>query len=204
MEKQKIPENKIKEDVDAIVSQRNAIRTKQSTFAEEVKDKVDRNELKTRSHEHFPYKAKIEQIEKELSLLSSVSRNSPHAIFFTAHPNTDYESYNTIIPFQTIVEEEGDSFDGNTGIFTAKIPGVYHFSASLMKYDNKNLYFRIFKNDDEICWGYDQDNNDNFNMVTCSATLKLTSGDRVYVKMSDGQLYSGTYSTFTGFLITKS
>ena len=171
--------------------------------ANKRRKEADRKELDTRGvreHDH-PYKAKLEQIEKDLSLLTDVVQNLQKVVSFTAHPNTAFSTGNSIIPFPTIVSQKGDSFDGSTGVFTAKIPGVYYFSASLQKDSVSHLQFRIYKNDSSLCRGYDTNGNDSYNMVTCSATIKLDKNDRVSVFLYTGKLTSGHYSTFTGFLI---
>ncbi len=54
-------------------------------------------------------------------------------IHFYVKRNSYFNSAGSVIPFQLARLNEGDAFDLTSGIFTAPVPGVYHFQISGLK-----------------------------------------------------------------------
>lgn len=107
--------------------------------------------------------------------------------------------------FDKIWTNSGSAYDPNTGVFTAKVPGLYHFAATLLNSnDNMDLHLSLYRNDIKIAsaWG----NQNGFETLSFDVVLRLNKDDTVAIQSRyNGQtVHSNTdlYSTFSGFLIS--
>lgn len=110
--------------------------------------------------------------------------------------------------FSTILYNEGDGYNSNTGIFTSPSEGHFVFFLSAQSYNKKYVYFDIVHNDNaKVRTMAYVTGSPSFNIYQNAANmvlLHLQRGDRVYVKRNSG---SGYYSqsvpvmTFSGFQI---
>ena len=126
---------------------------------------------------------------------------------FTAYYLNTVPSRYSIHVFERTYINSGNGYDTSTGKFTCKIPGVYHFSVTLLKEPNKRIDFDpklLYKGGHLHLYWYTSGKNYNMNEVTPltqSATFHLNKGDVVHIQGIPDHFY--TYgSTFTGFLIT--
>ena len=105
-------------------------------------------------------------------------------------------------PF-TITNNEGDAFNGSTGIFTAPVNGTYFFAGSSTSYSNdKYVYMWLYKEGTGVSWAYSRSDADSYSSATCHATMHLTEGERVWLQStSSSSQYYGSPTSFTGFLI---
>lgn len=117
-------------------------------------------------------------------------------------------SANAIVKFNKLWTNTMHAYDVTTGVFTAPISGLYHFTAVVMSESAKSLYLHIWHNDTRTAGSYT--NGDGYKPGTLDVVLKLKKGDRVYIKCftkcSGQKIYSDTtsnYSTFSGYLISK-
>ena len=105
------------------------------------------------------------------------------------------------ISWPHIVQQEGGAFDKQSGIFTAKISGLYSFTVSALTMNNAgSKYLSLMFNDDRICYGYNDDENKH-NNIGCSAHLMLLPNDKVYIVLNHGGVHNGHHTIFTGALI---
>ncbi|XP_052081377.1 complement C1q-like protein 3 [Mytilus californianus] len=126
---------------------------------------------------------------------------------FTAYRNTQQTlSSNAIVKFDKLWTNNLNAYDVTTGVFTASMPGLYHFSAVVMSVDGKSLFLHLWHNDTTTAGSYTK--GDGYKTGTFDVVLNLKKGDRIYIrcKSHDGQkIFSNdhNYSTFSGYLIAK-
>jgi len=83
-----------------------------------------------------------------------------------------------VIPFELARVNEGDSFHLESGIFTAPVPGIYHFQFSALKPDSSaNLYIFLQVNGANVGITYTEKKYDRPDVVSLSASLRLVAND---------------------------
>ena len=127
-------------------------------------------------------------------------------IGFSASGNTKLSD--SVVQFDSVMTNYGSGYSSSTGNFTCSHPGLYYFSASLIKLrdiNNKVDILRCFmyKNTAyliETCTDPTDDDTDKGSYETSAfITVHLSRGDQVYVKCTLGKL--DYRSSFSGFLI---
>ena len=104
---------------------------------------------------------------------------------------------------------EGGAFNQVTGIFTAPVPGIYHFQLSAVKDPNVRLMWIYLQvNGENIGHALSQvPSTGNFDHVSLSSSLRLKAGDRVNLLNAGngGVLYDDSeYQThFSGWLVDE-
>ncbi|CAG2212181.1 unnamed protein product [Mytilus edulis] len=112
-----------------------------------------------------------------------------------------------IVKFDKLWTNNLNAYEVTTGVFTAPIPGLYHFTAVVMSESAKSLFLYLWHNDTTTAGSYTL--GDGYKTGTFDVVFKLKKGDRVYIRCSsscNGQkIYSSSnnYSTFSGYLISK-
>ena len=139
---------------------------------------------------------KFNQLEKKVDSMDKVQPT----VYFTASSKQHFDTDGHPIPFEKIVADSNSGFVGSSGVFTVKIAGDYHFTASIMKYPSTNLDFIIYHNTKRVCRAMNNDTSE-YHMLSCSGTISVKSGDTVFVELISGRIHSGDYSTFSGFKI---
>ncbi|CAC5404591.1 unnamed protein product [Mytilus coruscus] len=131
-----------------------------------------------------------------------------HVPAFTAYRNSVQSlSSNAIVKFDKLWTNTMNAYDVTTSVFTAPMPGMYHFSAVVMSEDGKTLFLLLWRNDLKIVGSYTR--GDGHKTGTFDVVLNLKKGDRIYIRCHgghDGQnIFSNgdNYSTFSGYLIAK-
>uniref|UniRef100_G3P2U4 C1q and TNF related 5 n=1 Tax=Gasterosteus aculeatus TaxID=69293 RepID=G3P2U4_GASAC len=106
---------------------------------------------------------------------------------------------------EVAVNEQGD-YDGETGRFTCRVPGVYYFAVHATVY-RASLQFDLMKNAHATASYFQFHGNwPKPASLSGGSLLHLVPGDQVWVQMALSE-YSGFYSstktdsTFTGFLV---
>ncbi|CAC5404594.1 unnamed protein product [Mytilus coruscus] len=116
-------------------------------------------------------------------------------------------STNAIVKFDKLWTNTMHAYDVTTGVFTAPIPGLYHFSAVVMSEEGKPLFLHLWHNDTKTAGSFTHGNG--HKTGTFDVVFKLKKGDRIYIRCSSGcnsqKIYScyHYYSTFSGYLIAK-
>lgn len=113
-----------------------------------------------------------------------------------------------VVTFTQVLLNEGGDYNSTTGVFTCRIPGLYFFSARIMKSSSSQLaYCNIYKN---TTWIVHIETNhvtsDQWGYFSSSATFldTLTTGDEVYIGSCNA--ISSFYKPdclFSGFLIQQ-
>ncbi|CAC5404596.1 COL8A [Mytilus coruscus] len=127
---------------------------------------------------------------------------------FTAYRNSvQTASANDIVKFDKLWTNTMNVYDVTTGVFTAPMPGLYHFSAVVMSVSGKDLFLHLWHNDTKTAGSYTQ--GDGYKTGNFDVVFNLKKGDRIYIKCTScnngHKIYSDSnnYSTFSGYLIAK-
>lgn len=111
-----------------------------------------------------------------------------------------------IVRFDRVWTNVGNAYDPDTGVFTATVSGVYHFSCTVMNGHKSSVRVYLFKNETPTVSGYIYDVN-HHDTGTINANIELKEGDKVSIRRGthDGKnVYSedkSNMSMFSGFLI---
>ena len=112
--------------------------------------------------------------------------------------------------FTRTIYQYGSDFNISTGIFTCSIPGVYHFSATLVKKRATTrvdqVFCNIMKNAQSLISvkidPTDDDTDKGNAAVSQSIVIDLDIGDKVYLGFcNDPKKNMDNWSSFTGFLL---
>ncbi|VDI11058.1 Hypothetical predicted protein [Mytilus galloprovincialis] len=112
----------------------------------------------------------------------------------TVTASTDY-----VFKFDKVRANQGNSYNPNTGMFTAPREGLYHFSTTLTVYKTGNAAFLLMKNDKYYIRGYIVPTQHSSH--TLSVLIDLKKGDTVYVKSGNSYVVQQDYSYFSGYLL---
>jgi hypothetical protein len=120
----------------------------------------------------------------------------------TKYSRTIYVVAQTIV-FPDVLLNEGGGYDKITGIFTAPLAGLYHFSVHICHATAKFMVVAIVHMDTDVAMttGYE---NDNSSCSSAMALVKMEIGDRVYVKVAyPSTMYADKYRwpSFSGVLL---
>ncbi|XP_063397778.1 collagen alpha-1(VIII) chain-like [Mytilus trossulus] len=139
------------------------------------------------------------------SIKETIQKQSPSIVTFLAlliSPPYGSIAAHATVKFERITENIGSGYNSGTGIFTAPIKGLYHFTASARQSKSGFLHLGLFRNNAQMAVSVAV----NFNSLTIGATLTLQSGDRVYVKNVWDQpsgIVGAGQSYFSGSLVHK-
>ena len=109
------------------------------------------------------------------------------------------------------VTNVGNAYNTLSGIFTAPVPGLYHFLATFLSYhfgSNQYAYAAIYVDGARMAKGMSDTRHGYADQTTISTIVHLTAGQQVYVKNDSGVAkdYRGNsvtdpYTTFSGLLL---
>jgi len=111
------------------------------------------------------------------------------------------------IRFPTVVLNTGGDYSSTTGVFTCRVPGLYWFTASLMKVNGIDVnliacYIQLNGVPEIGLYGHPVDDKDGY-LLTGSLALQLTRGDRVQVGncVFADKIYNSFSTHFSGMLV---
>ncbi|XP_035253324.1 complement C1q-like protein 2 [Anguilla anguilla] len=156
------------------------------------------------SSELCSLKARVERLENDLKALPkvafSVALRESGAI--TLGPfQTD-----TVIQYAKVFANIGNYYNPSTGIFTARVKGVYFFTFTA--YNNvemtPNTNVVLMKNGERTVSIWDKSGQDANDNASNAVVLQLEVGDSVFVHLkANTRVYDdmGHYNSFSGFLL---
>ncbi|XP_055042201.1 C1q-related factor [Misgurnus anguillicaudatus] len=116
----------------------------------------------------------------------------------------DEFSKNEVLKFNNVITNLGGGYDSSTGTFTCKTPGAYHFSYHIVK-SGQSLRVDLILNDQTVVASALAVDALHTDTASNSAVLQLKTGDRVFVRLNNGELVKreaeNRFSTFSGFLL---
>ncbi|XP_045205567.2 complement C1q-like protein 2 [Mercenaria mercenaria] len=126
-------------------------------------------------------------------------------IAFNAHRTSSLTANtNDVIVFDTVILNEGEGYDSDTGIFTVPESGLYYFAAHVCIVGGKGANYAIVIEGTEIAASSVYSTKYNCNSVT--AVAKVKSEERVSTKiLYPSNLHYDKYrlTSFTGALLTR-
>ncbi|XP_063419143.1 complement C1q-like protein 2 [Mytilus trossulus] len=153
---------------------------------------------------------KVQEMQKQYSteiksVKETLLKQSPSIVTFLARlvsPAYGAIAAKATVKFEAIKENIGNGYNSGTGIFTAPIKGLYHFTASARQSRSGYLHLGMFRNGEEMAVSVAL----NYNSLTIGTTFTLQSGDRVYVKniwSRASGIVGGGQTYFSGSLLHK-
>ena len=114
----------------------------------------------------------------------------------------DIGTNNGPIKFDAVINNVGNGYNPQTGVFTAPVTGTYVMYAQIMKHGvQAGLHYAIDKSGTILC--LNSVDYADWDKSSCLATVHMYRGEEVYVRRhSGGQYLEGTYSYFSGFLVS--
>jgi len=113
---------------------------------------------------------------------------------------------NSVIPFELERLNEGGAMKAASGIFTAPVPGIYHFqfSCTAERGDQTTLDVQIQLNGKKVGMAMTSSHERYFS-TSLTASLRLKVNDRVNLYKSDGILHDsiGHHTDFAGWLVEE-
>ncbi len=115
---------------------------------------------------------------------------------------------NGTISFEVEELNVGKAMNLATGLFTAPVNGIYHFEFSALKYSDKiSSFVHLYVNGVKIGSSYADAHDGHYIAHSgISASLRLSTGDRVWLNKTSGVLddYENDHFThFTGWLMEE-
>lgn len=131
------------------------------------------------------------------------NNNNNEIVAFTAIRASRYsQGTNSNVKFDRTITDLGYGWDSNSGEFKAYYAGAYVFSWSGVSPNSENFRLTLMKNGLEVgqIWG----DRIGYQSGANTVVLQLNSGDRVYLRVSEGELYEPDssnrgYTTFSGY-----
>ena len=109
------------------------------------------------------------------------------------------------------VTNVGNAYNTLSGIFTAPVPGLYHFQTTFLSYhtgNNQHANAAIYVDGTRMARGISDTRHGCNDQTTISTIVHLTAGQQVYVKNDSGaakdyRAYGVTdpFTTFSGLLL---
>ncbi|XP_060567988.1 complement C1q tumor necrosis factor-related protein 3-like [Ruditapes philippinarum] len=140
--------------------------------------------------------SKITSLEERMLNLENGGKNCRNAIAFTTvlSRETTFESGN-IIKFNSVLNNEGNGYNRNSGMFRAPISGTYIFAFQIEHWDTKEITGQLML-ENVLQSSAIINPGGKSTQATGHAVVTLLSGQYVWVQTTGGKLYGS--DTFYG------
>ncbi|XP_045179266.2 heavy metal-binding protein HIP-like [Mercenaria mercenaria] len=169
-------------------------------LSEDVKDKLE-NDMRNITEDVNSLKGKTEKLD------------IPTVAFSAFKPADRNLQTNEVLILKSVLVNEGNSYDTNTGKFTAPVRGLYHFTAHVCNSFGLVIHYAIVMDDEWIVGSqqFEQANENNNKYASCSsvsALIMMEPGAEVWIMSTSGyseakQIYDDAYrrNSFIGVLL---
>ncbi|XP_076079005.1 complement C1q tumor necrosis factor-related protein 3-like [Mytilus galloprovincialis] len=109
-----------------------------------------------------------------------------------------------IVIYETVTTNLGKGYDKSTGVFTARVHGLYYFTWTVLTYAGKSFYTQLLLNDTIIARNHAGAGGMSTHMPSSqSAVLQMSKNDKVSIRIYNAGTYmiGDKWSTFSGFKI---
>ncbi|XP_071390330.1 complement C1q-like protein 2 [Centroberyx affinis] len=154
---------------------------------------------------------KLQKTEKDVLELHSLIGGQPKVAFSAAllesgSGNTGPFTTATPLKYKKVFSNIGSCYNPATGIFSAKVKGMYFFRFSMFNNLSAppNSVVSLMKNGDRLVSVWDTTGSDSHDMGSNAVVVLLEPGDHVYVELQANRLIYDdgmNYNTFSGFLL---
>jgi len=125
---------------------------------------------------------------------------------FYVQRNTSFGT-SGVIPFDLDPVNEGEAMDLSSGVFTAPVHGIYHFSfAGVKDFSSYNLGVHLLVNGGNVAVANgNPQRTGGLESISLTASLRLKTGDKVHLWLTVGMLYDDVshFTHFTGWLVEE-
>uniref|UniRef100_A0A8C7FJ74 C1q domain-containing protein n=1 Tax=Oncorhynchus kisutch TaxID=8019 RepID=A0A8C7FJ74_ONCKI len=142
------------------------------------------------------------------SLYSPAFTERPKVAFSTSLGKTGHQGpFNTAttVIYKNIFTNTGEHYNQATGIFTAPVRGVYHFSFTMGDFLQSTVMgLTLFKNEQQIIHSGEVGDHQQFRYASNAVILQLEVGDVVFMQLpANYRIYddSNHRNTFIGILL---
>lgn len=109
------------------------------------------------------------------------------------------------IEFDSVLLNEGRSYDPRHGVFRAPVGGFYHFAVNFLSAPPGASYIEIVKDGNQLVYSYAS--GDNYNLGSTQVNIRLEAGQDVWCRnaYTSGTISlnpNGKYSCFSGHIIS--
>ncbi|VDI25897.1 Hypothetical predicted protein, partial [Mytilus galloprovincialis] len=126
------------------------------------------------------------------------------AFFAALKPYFTLSGIDDVLKFDDVRVNRAGAYGPSTGVFTARVPGLYHFSCMILANHGDVVNYQLNKNDQPYILGYSHKGTYAASS-TISAVIELTVGDRVFVKHREHNsaevVYGAAHTSFSGYFI---
>merc|ERR1712212_129511 len=158
------------------------------------------NELSTIDSKLTEVKEDVEQLEENGGVASG-----PKVAFSAAMKEVKGlkgGKYGAHMVYNSVLTNVGDSYNPETGVFTAPVSGVYFFRFTASNRNNLDLDMgiKLYKNQEEILYNHENGVEDFFSNAV---TLELVKGDKVFLMLPPRiTVYADSHeNSFSGHLL---
>ncbi|XP_053384851.1 complement C1q-like protein 4 [Mercenaria mercenaria] len=132
---------------------------------------------------------------------------SENQVAFSAYLTGDMTSVpnHRIIIFNEVQTNVGDAYNGKTGIFVCRIPGVYVFYWVTTNKDHTYMDSELVVNGEERSQAFsDSGNHNDYSVASNVVTTELKFGDQVWIRSGtwhNGKIGGERRTSFSGFML---
>ncbi|XP_064817243.1 complement C1q-like protein 2 [Oncorhynchus masou masou] len=152
--------------------------------------------------------SRVTSTEGEVAKLQRENAERPKVAFSTSLGKTGHQGpFNiaTTVVYKNIFTNTGEHYNQATGIFTAPVRGVYHFSFTMGDFLQSTVMgLSLFKNEQQIIHSGEVGDHQQFRYASNAVILQLEVGDVVFMQLpANYRIYddSNHRNTFIGILL---
>ncbi|XP_053400228.1 cerebellin-3-like [Mercenaria mercenaria] len=148
----------------------------------------------------------IGEEKNKLTALAEKVTPVPVVAFHARRSSTVTVSSGGTVVFDTVLMNEGESYDRATGVFTAPYNGLYYFAAHVCNQGNKDVQYAIVVDNNQLTSSTQYDDNSVYSCSSVNAVVVMKSADRAWIKCTDSSTFYNDgrrWNSFVGSLLNR-